>query len=62
MLNAVTGLAAWIAALTGFNPLTVGILYAISYTTGGYFGVIASIKALKEKTLNVDLLMLLAAL
>ena len=62
VLNAVTGLAAWIAALTGFNPLTVGILYAISYTTGGYFGVIASIKALKEKTLNVDLLMLLAAL
>lgn len=61
VLNALAGLAAWIGAAYGLDPLVVGVLYAVSYVTGGYFGVIASIEALKEKTLNVDLLMLLAA-
>ncbi len=62
LVNASAGLAAWMGALYGLNPQVVGSLYAISYIFGGYFGVIASIDALKEKTLNVDLLMLLAAL
>lgn len=62
IINASTGLAAWIGAMAGLNPIIVGILYAISYTTGGYFGVVASINALREKSINVDMLMLLAAL
>jgi len=62
VINATSGLVAWIGSMAGLNPLAVTILYVISYTAGGYFGVIASIEALKEKTLNVDLLMLLAAL
>jgi len=62
ILNAVTGLAAWIGALNGLQPLAVSGLYIISYLSGGCFGVIASFEALKERTLNVDLLMLLAAL
>ena len=37
-------------------------LYFVAYVTGGWFGLMASIEALKEKTLNVDLLMILAAL
>ncbi len=62
IVNAVTGMAAWIGAMSGLHPLAVGILYGVSYVTGGYFGVMASIQALKEKSLNVDLLMLLAAI
>ena len=62
LVNAAAGLAAWIGAMYGLSPLFVGVLYAVSYVTGGYFGVMASIEALKEKTLNVDLLMLLAAI
>ncbi len=61
VINAVSGLAAWIGAMAGLNPLVVAILYAVSYVAGGYYGVIASVKALGDKTLNVDLLMLLAA-
>ncbi len=62
LVNAVTGLAAWLGAMNGLNPTAVWVLYAISYIAGGYFGLLASIEALKEKTLNVDLLMILAAL
>jgi len=61
LVNALTGLSAWLAGMIGLNPLAVGALYGVSYVAGGYFGVRASIQALKEKTLNVDLLMLLAA-
>ena len=35
--------------------------YTVAYILGGYFGVLASWQSLKEKTVNVDLLMLLAA-
>lgn len=62
VLNAVTGLAAFIGASQGLNDITVTVLYTISYISGGWFGLLASIEALKEKTLNVDLLMILAAL
>lgn len=62
VINAAAGLAAWSGARFGLNPLAVGILYAISFVAGGYFGVLASIEGLKERTLNVDVLMIAAAL
>ncbi|MEI6291464.1 MAG: heavy metal translocating P-type ATPase, partial [Chloroflexota bacterium] len=62
ILNAVTGLAAWMGTALGLNPMVIASLYTISYVTGGYFGVTASIEALKEKSINVDMLMLLAAI
>jgi len=62
VLNAVTGLAAFIGASQGLNGIAITVLYTISYISGGWFGLLASIEALKEKTLNVDLLMILAAL
>ncbi|GAB4399306.1 MAG: hypothetical protein OHK0031_18600 [Anaerolineales bacterium] len=61
-LNAVFGLTAWLGAQSGLPAPTIATFYAIAYVTGGYFGVIASLEALKEKSLNVDLLMLLAAI
>jgi Cd2+/Zn2+-exporting ATPase len=42
-------------------PIVNG-LFALAYLTGGWFGLLASLEALREKTLNVDLLMILAAL
>jgi Cd2+/Zn2+-exporting ATPase len=61
-INAVTGLAAFIGSRVGLDPVMVTILYVISFISGGYFGLLASIEALKKKTLNVDLLMIVAAL
>ena len=37
-------------------------LFVLAYVTGGYFGVCASIQSLRERTVDVDLLMVLAAL
>ncbi len=62
VVNAVSGLAAFIGSQAGLDPLVVTVLWVVAYISGGYFGVLASLEALKEKTLNVDLLMLLAAL
>ncbi|NOH04513.1 MAG: hypothetical protein HND47_22370 [Chloroflexi bacterium] len=62
VINAVTALTAFIGAGLGWNPALIFGLYFVSYVTGGWFGLMASIEALKEKTLNVDLLMILAAL
>ncbi len=55
------GLAAFFGQSLGLAPSVVAILYVLAYIAGGWFGVLASIEALKEKTLNVDLLMILAA-
>ncbi|MGE5251800.1 MAG: heavy metal translocating P-type ATPase [Bacteroidota bacterium] len=60
--NAVFGMLAFLAAGWNWPASLVTALYAASYTAGGWFGVRASIAALKEKTINVDLLMILAAL
>ncbi|MBL8064052.1 MAG: cadmium-translocating P-type ATPase [Anaerolineales bacterium] len=62
VINAVAALTAFIGAGMGWNPSLIFGLYFVSYATGGWFGLMASVEALKEKTLNVDLLMILAAL
>jgi Cd2+/Zn2+-exporting ATPase len=62
VVNAVTGLLAFLLSTQGWSPPLVTILYVISYAAGGWFGLQASVAALKKKTLNVDLLMILAAL
>lgn len=62
VINAAAGLTAFVGAGLGWDPMLVLALYVVSYATGGWFGLVASVEALKEKTLNVDLLMILAAL
>ncbi len=62
VINALSGLFAWVGAFSGLNPWAVSGLYTISYLAGGYFGTMASFEALMKKTINVDMLMLLAAL
>ncbi|HEY5903391.1 MAG TPA: HAD-IC family P-type ATPase, partial [Anaerolineales bacterium] len=61
-VNAVFGLLAFFAQTQGAGALASAVLYAVSYAAGGWFGLRASLKALGEKTINVDLLMILAAL
>ena len=50
----------------GTSPRPVGPLsqgcFLLAYLAGGYFGVLASIQSLRERTVDVDLLMVLAAL
>ncbi|MEU2265581.1 heavy metal translocating P-type ATPase [Streptomyces olindensis] len=48
--------------LTGAPAWTWGPLYALSYATGGWEPGWEGLKALKERTLDVDLLMVVAAL
>lgn len=61
-INAVTALIAFLGTGWGLNPSIIFGLYFISYATGGWFGLKASTKALMEKNINVDLLMILAAI
>jgi len=48
--------------LTGAPPWTWGALFAVTYAAGGWEPGLAGLKALCEKTLDVDLLMVVAAL
>jgi Cd2+/Zn2+-exporting ATPase len=60
--NAVFGLLAFLASARGGIPIMVAALYTLSFAAGGWYGLRASLAALKEKSINVDLLMILAAL
>lgn len=61
-LTLVFMLSAWIGSKFGLAPVWANVLYTLAYLTGGYFGVLASFQSLKERTIDVDLLMVLAAL
>ena len=43
-------------------PALAGALYALAYVTGGAFGLRAGLAALRERTIDIDLLMVLAAI
>ncbi|MCX4672089.1 heavy metal translocating P-type ATPase [Streptomyces sp. NBC_01381] len=47
--------------LTGAATWLWGPLYAVAYVTGGWEPALAGLRALREKTLDVDLLMIVAA-
>jgi Cd2+/Zn2+-exporting ATPase len=46
----------------GVNPTIPGVLYLIAYITGGVFGVKAGLESLRQFRIDVDLLMVLAAI
>ncbi|MGW0911368.1 heavy metal translocating P-type ATPase [Streptomyces sp. NPDC002784] len=48
--------------LTGAPAWAYGPLYAVAYLTGGWEPALEGLRALREKTLDVDLLMIVAAL
>jgi Cd2+/Zn2+-exporting ATPase len=55
-------IGAWIIEnMTGAPPYLATALYALAYATGGYYGLKAGIESLQARTIDVDLLMILAA-
>jgi Cd2+/Zn2+-exporting ATPase len=61
-LNALFGLAAFaVGAAAVPGPLAV-VLWALSYAAGGYYGLLDGLATMREKRLDVNLLMIFAAL
>jgi cation transport ATPase len=61
--NAITALTAYIGQSFGFiSPTAVALLYALAFVSGGYYGLLDGIAVLRERRLDVNLLMILAAL
>ncbi|HEY5753602.1 MAG TPA: heavy metal translocating P-type ATPase [Chthoniobacterales bacterium] len=55
--------AGWISHHTeGFSHPLANFFYVLAYFTGGFYGVQAGFRSLRERTIDVDLLMVLAAL
>src|SRR5690348_17318573 len=50
------------AAKLDLPPSLILVLNVISYITGGWFGVVRSIESVRKREINVDLLMVLAAI
>jgi Cd2+/Zn2+-exporting ATPase len=62
LVNALTALGAFIGARIGLVPPAVFVLYAVAYIAGGTFGLLDGFGLLRERRLDVNLLMVLAAL
>ena len=60
--NAITALLAFLGQRFGFlQPNLVAGLYLIAFLTGGYYGLLDGIAVLRERRLDVNLLMIFAA-
>lgn len=62
LITFITMILAWLAARYELPPLLSTGLYVVAYVTGGTFGLKAGLESLREWTIDVDLLMILAAL
>ncbi|MEA3336415.1 MAG: heavy metal translocating P-type ATPase [Chloroflexota bacterium] len=65
LLTTITGIciaAAWIGSAFGLPQTWQTALYVVAYLTGGYFGVREGLSELRRGVINVDLLMVLAAI
>jgi Cd2+/Zn2+-exporting ATPase len=54
--------AGWLAPHFGLDRLWANVFFTVAYIAGGIFGVQASLRSLRQWTIDVDLLMILAAL
>lgn len=61
VLNAVFGIAAFISMRLGSPAALTWILWGLAFAAGGYYGLMDGIATLREKRLDVNLLMILAA-
>jgi Zn2+/Cd2+-exporting ATPase len=55
-------IAGWLASRLGLSQIWTNAFFTVAYSAGGIFGVRASLRSLRQWTIDVDLLMLLAAL
>jgi len=60
VLTFVFMIAGWLASRSG--SVWQHVFYTAAYLTGGYFGVLGGIQSLRQWTIDVDILMILAAL
>jgi Zn2+/Cd2+-exporting ATPase len=51
-----------VGSIPGAPPSMAPLLYALAYVTGGYYGLKAGIESLQARKIDVDLLMILAAI
>jgi Zn2+/Cd2+-exporting ATPase len=54
--------AGWLAPRLGLGPIWANAFFVVAYLAGGIFGLQASLRSLRQWTIDVDLLMVLAAL
>lgn len=54
--------AAWLLEKTAVPAFVVTGLYILAYAAGGYYGLLGGLESLRQKTIDVDLLMILAAI
>src|SRR6516164_4304858 len=54
--------AGWLATRLGLGQIWANAFFIVAYVAGGIFGVEASFRSLRQWTIDVDLLMILAAL
>jgi len=54
--------AGWLAPHFGLSRLWANVFFTVAYIAGGIFGIQASLRSLRQWTIDVDLLMILAAL
>jgi Cd2+/Zn2+-exporting ATPase len=62
VLTLVFMVAGWFATRFGLGQVWANAFFIVAYVTGGIFGVEASLRSLRQWTIDVDLLMILAAL
>jgi Cd2+/Zn2+-exporting ATPase len=63
IVTAVATLSAFLGSqFWNFSPALITTLYTVAYVAGGYYGLIDGIQRLRERRLDVNLLMILAAL
>jgi Zn2+/Cd2+-exporting ATPase len=55
-------IAGWLTSRVGLGQIWANIFFTAAYVAGGIFGVQASLRSLRQWTIDVDLLMVLAAL
>lgn len=62
VVNAVSALTAFLGSQFGLTPDLIAFFYVVAYLSGGYYGLIDGLKVLRERRLDVNLLMIFAAL
>ena len=61
LITLLATVGAGLASRWGAGPLPVVLLYAVAYLAGGYYGLLDGLTVLREGQLDVNLLMILAA-
>ncbi|HXW00353.1 MAG TPA: heavy metal translocating P-type ATPase, partial [Anaerolineae bacterium] len=62
LITLITMIVAWLAEYFGAPAIISSVFYTVAYISGGFFGLKGGLESLRQRTIDVDLLMVLAAL